>query len=502
MPELPTCTCVRGLPPYDRLTAIYQAAAELSGDGDLPDPVCVAGIPPFQRFSYIYEAFRVFTGDDSLPSQTCVAGESPQDQVSRIYQALALYADDANLESYECVRGMPIWQQWVEIYKALYSIAGSDELTSPLCVNTTFDILNEVFCAVSAIDGGGGATLLASFYIPEIVDSFERGMAAGYTGNGDPETFQREAAVDVLRDAHYQSGNGPFVILEDDPTECVLVAPGIPSVSPGAGQIDAASWSSIPVTVSLQKYQYQIDNNGWVDNGTSLNISNVPCASGTHILSVRAVSTSGVLGEVIESPAFDVEAGAFTFLDSVAATGTGGLTTTGAIDTSGANFLVIATYSVLPGATSFGVADSKGNTWTPLTPAGGTLSAQLFVCTSPVVGAGHTFSVTGSAIFSGIVAAAFSGTAGVLDDESGAVGTQPGSITPTEDGALMLSCWGRNDATTLTIDSGFTITDQTSYSPGVSLTVALAYKIQVIAGAENPTTNSDDGVVMAAFVPA
>jgi len=151
MPELPTCSCVRGLPPYDRLTAIYQAAAELSGDDTLPDSLCVAGVPPFQRFSYIYAAFRVIAGDDTLPSQECIEGESPADQVSRIYQAAAIYADDDTLLTYECVRGLPLWQQWREIYRALYVAAGEpEELVDPICVNTTFDVLSEVFCALAA----------------------------------------------------------------------------------------------------------------------------------------------------------------------------------------------------------------------------------------------------------------------------------------------------------------------------------------------------------------
>lgn len=152
MPELPTCLCVRGLPPYDRLTAIYQAAAELSGDESLPDSLCVAGVPPFDRFAYIYAAFRVIAEDDTLPSMECVEGESPQDQVSRIYQAAAIYADDPSLPSYLCVRGLPIWHQWQEIYRALYIAVGEpEELIDPLCTNASFDILSEVFCALTSV---------------------------------------------------------------------------------------------------------------------------------------------------------------------------------------------------------------------------------------------------------------------------------------------------------------------------------------------------------------
>lgn len=149
MPELPTCDCIGGFPPYDRLTFIYQAAAELSGDTTLPSADCVAGVAPFARFAYIYAAFRVLAEDDSLPSMECIEGESFQDQVTRIYEAVRIYADDDTLLSYECVRGLPIWQQWVAIYEALYLAAGSPaELTDPACVGPQFDVLSHVFCAL------------------------------------------------------------------------------------------------------------------------------------------------------------------------------------------------------------------------------------------------------------------------------------------------------------------------------------------------------------------
>lgn len=152
MAELPTCECVRGLPPYDRLTFIYQAAAELSGDTTLPSADCVAGVPPFERFSYIYAAFRVLAGDNSLPSQECVEGESFQDQVTRIYEAVRAYAGDDGLTPVACVRGTPIWRQWVEIYRALYVSAGEpEELPDPDCVSGPFAGLSESYCALTAV---------------------------------------------------------------------------------------------------------------------------------------------------------------------------------------------------------------------------------------------------------------------------------------------------------------------------------------------------------------
>lgn len=60
MPELPTCLCIWELPAYDRLTAIYQAAAELTGDPSLPDVSCVAAAPPLQRWGFIYCALLAY----------------------------------------------------------------------------------------------------------------------------------------------------------------------------------------------------------------------------------------------------------------------------------------------------------------------------------------------------------------------------------------------------------------------------------------------------------
>lgn len=215
MPALPTCACVRGLPPYDRLTAIYQAAAELSGDDTLPDVLCVAGVPPFQRFSYIYAALRVIAGDDSLPSQECIEGESPSDQVARIYQAAAIYAADDTLDSYECVRGLPLWQQWVEIYTALYVAAGSpDELTSPACVNTSFDILSEVFCALAAGEAPCVIPTLVSATIGVDGDLLTLVFSENVTGQNGFELFSDGSPVAAI----YASGEGTNTLLFDTGT--------------------------------------------------------------------------------------------------------------------------------------------------------------------------------------------------------------------------------------------------------------------------------------------
>lgn len=181
MPELPTCDCIGGYPPFDRLTLIYQAAKELSGDTTLPSADCVAGVPPFARFAYIYAAFRVLAGDDSLPSMECVEGEPFQDQVTRIYQAAFAYAADSGLPTVACVRGTPIWQQWVNIYAAVYSAQGEpEELPLPGCVNATFDVLSNVYCALIA--GCVTPTLVAASIDGNILTLTFSNNVTGHTG--------------------------------------------------------------------------------------------------------------------------------------------------------------------------------------------------------------------------------------------------------------------------------------------------------------------------------
>lgn len=57
---LPSCECVEGLIPFDKLTQIYAAAYVLAGeDASLPTVECVAAMPPFDRLNAIYCALHL-----------------------------------------------------------------------------------------------------------------------------------------------------------------------------------------------------------------------------------------------------------------------------------------------------------------------------------------------------------------------------------------------------------------------------------------------------------
>lgn len=201
---------------------------------------------------------------------------------------------------------------------------------------------------------------------------------------------------------------------------------------------------------------------------------------------------------------------AYTFIGNVSANAGGsGNATTGALDTTGANLIVIG-LGYWVGATSPSVSDSKGNAWTPLTAeagGGGGAVIRLFYCLNPTVGAGHTFSSTGTNLYAGINVLAFSG--GLAYDQEGAGGNgaspiQPGSITPTNDNELILTALTYNAITVSpTIDGGYT--NYYGAPGGGAVGVSFAYLIQTAKAATNPTwtwTGSTGAAVPAAFTAA
>lgn len=195
-----------------------------------------------------------------------------------------------------------------EIGTVVHSFVDVMDLASnELADFTGFPVTNNV----SAPD----TTLLASFDItdPLNIDSFTRAGAAGFTGNGDADEWQREAAADTLRDSHYVDGE-QCVILEDTPTACALVAVGN-LVATGDEEAFGFSHDDVPVTASRLRFDYRLLKDSddsvvidWTSNGTNLSASGVSASADDYYLEVRAVSTSGVAGSVATSASFTVTA--------------------------------------------------------------------------------------------------------------------------------------------------------------------------------------------------
>jgi hypothetical protein len=173
--------------------------------------------------------------------------------------------------------------------------------------------------------------------------------------------------------------------------------------------------------------------------------------------------------------------------------------TTGAIDTTGANLIVLVTsedVTKTPVPT-----DSNGNSYTNLTKFGAATSpgVTIWYKLSPIVGAGHTFTNTpsgGGNSFPAIAVLAFSGagSAGVDASQNGSTGTantrQPGSITPSENNEVVIASSGWNGAigvASAVINGGFNSPPDQVDSGSNNYGAAISYLIQTSAAAANPT---------------
>ena len=192
--------------------------------------------------------------------------------------------------------------------------------------------------------------------------------------------------------------------------------------------------------------------------------------------------------------------------------------TTAFLDTTGASLIVVGVSENSGGYGYYPViSDSKGNcsgAW-PLAKAyGGAVytTELLYYCVPTTVGTGHTVTVTdpnGHISKMSVFVAAFSGVASdPLDKTSGCnYCSQPGSITPTVNGELILVVGGGDYyASAATINSGFGWLGSSSCAGSCTVAYhgALAYFVQPTAAAINPTwtQNYFSVLVMASFKPA
>lgn len=164
-------------------------------------------------------------------------------------------------------------------------------------------------------------------------------------------------------------------------------------------------------------------------------------------------------------------------------------------DTTGANLIVLS-YSLDRTQTAT-LSDNKGNTYTKLTERndGAASKVGIAYCSNPTVGSGHTFTISGN--FSDMMITAWSGAAAtsVFDVEAAggssvsSTTVQPGSITPSQANSLIISTLSsvQNTPTTVSINGGFAISDQSALAGGLNYGNAQAYLIQTAASSSNPT---------------
>ncbi len=195
------------------------------------------------------------------------------------------------------------------------------------------------------------------------------------------------------------------------------------------------------------------------------------------------------------------------------AKGEGGINgaTTSAIDTTGANLVVISVAGDVS-VNSLAVSDNKSNTFTSIVLSGsvdGYGKAQLFYCLNPTVGTGHTFTVGPSSTASGITVLAFSGAAAssALDQytsnysTSAATTGTTGSITPSENGEMLVfggPCGG--NGTSFSSSSVGTVAQSTTGTTDSDYSIGIGYYEQTTATAINPTLTWNSSSVWGATI--
>lgn len=163
------------------------------------------------------------------------------------------------------------------------------------------------------------------------------------------------------------------------------------------------------------------------------------------------------------------------------------------VDTTGCNLItVVCTYASAGAGT---LSDSKGNTYTGRTEQYNSVApaCRIFECSNPTVGSGHYWTLTGSSIFGTLGAAGWLNAklSSPFDQENGQGGAgfsgtaTPGSITPGEDGEIIITGFGWNTSASMSVP-GYTIGDSWDFQGGTNYGGGWAYLIQTPAAATNP----------------
>lgn len=203
------------------------------------------------------------------------------------------------------------------------------------------------------------------------------------------------------------------------------------------------------------------------------------------ILMLASQQGSGAAAGGAETPTFVAHA-----VERYAGANSGA--TTAGINTTTADFIVIAVTGY--GASSWTVTDSQSNTWTAGTKYDATAqnpSVQLYYCTNPTTNASHTFTLSGSAVYGRINAAAFSGVAATSPLETANSGTatvasgsiSSGSVTPSLNNSLLIAAGGFGSATGPGFNGtpAFTALDESTGLGGSDYSTGFAYYVQATA---------------------
>jgi len=175
-------------------------------------------------------------------------------------------------------------------------------------------------------------------------------------------------------------------------------------------------------------------------------------------------------------------------------------TTTAGLNCPGANAMLGVAVDFSVSAASGAMSDDSGiNMYTATTNSndGGSNNAAVWYSAGATLDS--SVAVTKTGLFPAIFMACASGvkTSSPLDVQSQLFGNFPfgaGSVTTSEDGELCIAGLANSAlGVTYSIDSGYTITDQSPLVGGSNEGGAMAYKIITTAGATNPQWDLSGG---------
>ena len=296
------------------------------------------------------------------------------------------------------------------------------------------------------------------------------------------------------------------------PTTTPLAAP---VAAPAGGSYTSAQSVTLTTDPNATATYYTTDGSTPTTSSTLYSGPITTTGSGTEVIKAFSHGTGLYSDSPVMTATYVITASgpAFVAASPVAVGtefGTGPVTTT-PIDTTDANFITIVVTSFDSTTANIAISDSKGNMWTSsaFTGNGGNQGKPLFWhCLNPIVGAGHTFTATGTVDGTDSIAAiAFSGvTSGAPENPlsnnfnsansaSFTVATAPQTPASTND--ILVAGVGMGFYTgpmTAMIDSEYIIAAQSL--PSAYLGVVFAYKFATsgdVSGGSNPTVTLTGG---------
>lgn len=176
------------------------------------------------------------------------------------------------------------------------------------------------------------------------------------------------------------------------------------------------------------------------------------------------------------------------------------------VDTTGSNFISVSSSNYNLNAVS--LSDNLANVWTlDITQASSQQTTNIWSCHNPTVGAGHTFTLTGvgTPSYCTISVVWASGISNIAVQSTNSVGSvapsiQPGSVTPAENGDLIITSNCSWSSTSGSIDSGFSSNYVPFNTSNSNLAGGMGWLIQPTAAAINPTWTFSGSVPCAAAI--